>query len=244
MRWLIVVLVLAGCRKKADCPAAMKAASQAVWAYQPADKQRDAAWQRSIDRSKANNDALHAAIEKTPADCHSISIALQHPKDANVELLSLGATQFRQDITALEKDPTLDPTLVKKMQVDEPAFDAAIAQVPPPKDGSVLRPTAASTKALEALETAWCALQTSYAPVHDDELNKLKAKRDASLAESDKIGAQSKVDSDHWTQAQDFAKAIDAHKAPTPLTAPGDLATEPGFGSARAALAAANAACE
>ncbi|HEX7704167.1 MAG TPA: hypothetical protein VF403_25670, partial [Kofleriaceae bacterium] len=80
MRWLIVTLALAACNKKADCPAAMQAASKAVWAYQPVDKQRDELWQRSIDLEKRNNAAVAAAIgDVDKHDCRMISVALQHP---------------------------------------------------------------------------------------------------------------------------------------------------------------------
>jgi hypothetical protein len=249
MRWLSIALTLAlaGCHKKPDCPAAMKAASKAVWAYQPVDKQRDTLWQTSIDLEKANNDAMAAAINDVDKhDCHTISLALQHPKTADVELLRLAAAMFQQDVKELENDPTLDPALVTKMKSDEPAFDDALQHIPKAEVDSItaLAPTPTSTKALKVLEAAWCTLRTSFGAVQADEIVKLKAERDRAYADTQKIGAQAKADSDHWTQAQDFAKAIDAHKVAPPLTAPGDLATEPGFGSARAALAAANAACD
>jgi hypothetical protein len=247
MRWLVIALALAGCHKKPDCPAAMKAASKAVWAYQPVDKLRDEAWQRSIDREKANNEAVAAAIDGVDKhDCHTISLAFQHPKTVDVELLRLAAVMFQQDVRALGNDPTLDPALVVKMKSDEPAFDDALQHIPKAEVGSItaLAPTPTSTKALKVLEAAWCTLRTSFGAVQTDQIVKLKAERDRTYADTQKIGVQAKADSDHWTQAQDFAKAIDEHKVAPPLTAPGDLATEPGFGSARAALAAANAACD
>lgn len=247
MRWLVVALALAGCHKKADCPAAMKAASKAVWAYQPVDKQRDELWQASIDLEKANNAAVAAAIDDVAKhDCHTISLALQHPKTADVELLRMAAVMFQQDVKELENDPTLDPALVTKMKGDEPAFDDALLHIPKADVESItaLAPTPTSTKGLKVLEAAWCALRTSYGAVQTDQIAKLKAERDRSYADAQKIGIQAKADSDHRAQGQGFAKAIDAHEVTMPLTAPGDLATEPGFGSARAALAAANSACD
>jgi hypothetical protein len=245
MRWLVVTLALAGCHKKPDCPAAMKAASHAVWAYQPVDKQRDELWQRSIDLEGKNNAAVAAAIDNVDKpDCHLISVALEHPKTADVEQLRLEAVAFRQDVKMFELDPTLDPALVTKMKTDEPAFDDALKAIPKATSSTALAPTPASTKALKVLETAWCTLRTSYGALQTDQIVKLKAERDRANADSEKIGVQAKADSDHWTQAQEFAQAIDAHKVTMPLTAPGELATEPGFGSARAALAAANSACD
>jgi uncharacterized protein (DUF1778 family) len=245
MRWLVIALALAACHKKADCPAAMEAASHAAWSYQAVHENSDEQWQRSIDRGKAKSDELRTAIDATESDCYTISVALQHPKETNVELLRLKAEAFRRAVRSLDNNPTLDPALKKAMQADEPAFDAAIDQVPnPPSSSGPLRPTAASTKALKTLEAAWCVLQTSFAAVHDDKLAKLTVARDAALAEADQLAARSRVDDDLWTDAQEFAKAIDAHEVAPPLTAPGRLATEPGFGSARAALAAANSACD
>jgi hypothetical protein len=247
MRWLVIALALAGCHKKPDCSAAMKAASKAVWAYQPVDKQRDDLWQSSIDLEKANNEAVAAAIADVDKhDCHVISIALQHPKTADVDLLRLAAVAFQQDVTELDNDQTLDPALVAKMKSDEPAFADALQHIPKADVDSItaLAPTGASTKSLKVLESAWCTLRQSFAAVQTDQIAKLKAERDRSVADAQTMGVQAKADTDHAFLAHDFAKAIDAAKTTMPLTAPGDLATEPGFGSARAALAAANSACD
>jgi hypothetical protein len=243
---LIVVVALAACDGKSKCPAALVAASKAVWAYKPVDKAVNDAWSASVDLEKVLDQSAYHTTEQLEGNCHEIDRALAHPENADTALLHVSAQTFRTEVVEVENDPTepLDRSVLEQLQRDRASFDAALATYAKGVAGDDSHtPNAVNKRDLKVLGASWCTLDASFHAALANRLEHIKAEQVKNKADIVKYGDQAKAASAKWNVAQDFGRAIDAAKATFPLTAPAELAGEPGFASARAALAAANTAC-
>ena len=239
------------CHGTSKCPAAIVAASKAVWAYKPVDKAVNDAWSASVDLEKALDQSAYHTTEQLEGNCHEIDRALARPEHAEAELLHRSAQAFRTEVVEVETDPTepLDPAVLAQLQRDRALFDTALATyakgLPAAAEDRLTAhpPNAINTNDLRALGASWCTLETSFHAALANRLEHIKAEQLKNKADIAKYGDLAKAQAAKWTTAQDFGRSIDEKKATFPLTAPMDLATDPGFATARAAIAAANTAC-